>query len=188
MTTLTTDSMPAFHPPLSTTTVVHRGANGDEYAHLNFHLTFEDPEDTTGTWEIWTDVPSLNTTTGELAQGPGAWHAITFHHPKPREIETTSSAQSSASAYRLPEPVEQAAPEPTNTVMIASATIRLETGAAYAYTFRRVMPDGHTHWLGGERSNGVIQVGGEDYKPEDQFENGNAKKESTSLQVNAQNE
>lgn len=164
--------MPSFQPPLSQTSRVpsiYSSSEGDAYLSLDFFLLFQPGEDQSGDWEIWTDIPSLSGANGRPSPAIGEWHAIRFHPIKP-EKRRPSKVQSSgidptATAITLPVPAADV-DERTHHTLRANAIIKPIPSAIYSYTYRRVLPDGNVHWLGGEGSNGVIELVGGDVGPE----------------------
>jgi len=152
--------MPSFQPPLShTSNVLSTSAspNDDTYLSLDFFLDFEPEEDQSGQWEIWTDIPSLVGADGNPNEAMGGWHAIRFH-----SVNQNSSSETESEQTDSPSSIKLSAPSEINAQAIhtlrANAIIAPDTDATYSYTYRHVFPDGNIHWLGGEGSNGVIQL------------------------------
>jgi len=149
--------MPTFLPPLSHTSNVSPAADPSKlaYIRLDFHLTLGSGEDTCCHWEIWTNIPSLNEH-GELISPHGQWHGIAFSPlPAPSSVKPQTSA--SSSAITLNAPPKEDLPRDL-TVLRGRAIVAPKPGAEFAYTYRRVYPDGGIEWLGGSGSNGVIRI------------------------------
>lgn len=149
--------MPAFLPPLSHTSHVSppSSASKPSFTKLDFHLTFDPHEDTFGRWEIWTDLPSLKED-GEPVSPEGEWHAITFS-PLPSSSSDKAFPSSTSTAITLDAPPKEHATSHL-TIFRARTIVAPKPGAAFAYTYRRVHPDGGIEWLGGSGSNGVIKI------------------------------
>jgi len=165
--------MPSFRPPLSHTSHVSsalpRSSESGEasYISLDFFLTFQPEEDQSGSWEIWTDIPALHYATGGTDTAIGEWHAIPFKSIDQEETQAKESANpSEPSLITLPAPasVDDACCQYT---LRANAVIYPVAQAVYAYTYRRVLLDGNIQWLGGEGTNGVIQLGEYQEGPKD---------------------
>lgn len=157
--------MPSFQSPLSYTSRldVHPSPAEPAYVHLTFLATFDENEDTSGTWEIWTDLPLLDEK-GKVTSDEGSWRSIAFQPVEigkapvvngstSDEVPHSSSSTLALEATSLPETLRESV-----TRMSLSLSIPASAGQTYAYTYRRVLPSGETHWLGGEGSNGVISV------------------------------
>ena len=69
---------PTFYPPLGHTSEVKVPVSDrTSYARLTFFPTFTSHEDTCGTWELWTDIPCVNSG-GEISGLEGTWRAVSF--------------------------------------------------------------------------------------------------------------
>ncbi|WWC91341.1 uncharacterized protein L201_006284 [Kwoniella dendrophila CBS 6074] len=124
--------MPTFHPPLAQETNVDISTTSSyPYVQLNFFATFTDDEDSTGSWEIWTDLPRLNDQ-GAIISELGEWRAIPF--------EPCADSQAGPTTFAL------------------SSVIPASVGHQYSYTYRHITTFGETRWLGGMGGNGFIKI------------------------------
>lgn len=146
--------MPDFNPPLGTTTQIHVPSETSEstLVDLSFFLTFAENEDTSGTWEIWTDLPQLADDASVMKEGE--WRAINF---QPIQVEEQEDISIDSSAILLQATTEEIQSS-TETTYILPILIPKTIDRTYAYTYRHVLESGEVHWLGGEGSNGVIVV------------------------------
>ena len=154
--------MPAFYPPLAKTSYVHVPANNtDRYVHLHFMCTFDQEEDTSGSWEMWTDLPSLDRS-GQLQLAEGEWRVVSFAPFQGPIINDHAQVNKDdddppvihLSSSQSPSAIDQA----PNIILYAIVTTYAIVGQTYAYTFRRVLTSGEVQWLGGDDSNGVIRM------------------------------
>ncbi|KAK4685640.1 hypothetical protein P7C73_g4508, partial [Tremellales sp. Uapishka_1] len=147
--------MPTFQPPLSHTAFVRVDSARDNFIHLTFSASFADGEDTSGTWEIWTDLPSSDEQ-GDQLSSDGQWRAAQFVHANNGSKHNLH--QDLEGSVHLAADIPPSAASTSTTTLYLENTILATPGRAYAYTYRHVLPSGEVHWLGGEGGNGVIRI------------------------------
>lgn len=138
-------NMPTFQPPLTHVSAVpipQSTGNSVRYLHLTFALTFEEHEDRSGSWEIWSNIPELQST-------PGEWRALTF------ESEGMASEASSAGE----------AARSTSTRLTRQMSLIAERGQTFEYTFRHVLESGEIVWLGDGAHNGKLEFVADQREP-----------------------
>lgn len=154
--------MPTVNPPLGRETKVPiASSDADRFVHLHFTLTFEPAEDSTGSWELWTDIADVNDD-GHVIADPGEWRSVSFVHdsygPHPAEEVIHQDAPSDSSrVLALPSMPLTPIALPAKTGMSAEMVVPAKN-ASYAYTYRRVLTSGETQWLGNGGDNGVVRV------------------------------
>ncbi|WVQ81523.1 hypothetical protein IAT38_003647 [Cryptococcus sp. DSM 104549] len=153
--------MPAFHPPLASTTPVPvpDDAPPGAFAQLTFTAAFDPQEDTSGKWEIWTDLPRLGPD-GTVHSHPGEWHAATFLPADASHAKVNGNGPVTTSAITIPQldasrPASASAPGPKTFSL--TLAVPATSGGSYSYTFRHLTTDGELRWLGGLGGNGVVR-------------------------------
>lgn len=164
--------MPTFNPPLAReTSIPISSSDADRFVHLHFTLAFEPTEDTSGTWELWTDIADVNLE-GQVATQPGEWRNVNFIPKQPTiangdESHDDATDESATTIKLTSTPITQPA-LPAFTELVADMIVPAHN-ASYAYTYRRVTTSGETHWLGNGSDNGVVRVfEGEQITPQPQ--------------------
>ncbi|WWD21051.1 hypothetical protein CI109_105532 [Kwoniella shandongensis] len=155
--------MPAFYPPLASTTSVPipSASSPDSFVHLNFFLTFEDGEDSSGSWEIWTDLPQFDNQ-GNVITQPGEWRAATFTpyqditQLSPNGVK--QNGQSSTPTIHVQALSNYPTATPSPETLFLTAVVPAAINNSYSYTFRHNTEGGETHWLGGVGGNGFIKL------------------------------
>lgn len=153
--------MPTFNPPLARETSIPIASfDADRFVHLHFSLTFEPTEDASGTWELWTDIPDVNSD-GQVVTQSGEWRSVSF---VPMQRVTTNVTPSRDDATNESETIVRLTSTPitpptlpASTELVADMIVPAHN-ASYAYTYRRVTTSGETHWLGNGSDNGVVRV------------------------------
>ncbi|KAK8843421.1 hypothetical protein IAR55_007078 [Kwoniella newhampshirensis] len=155
--------MPTFHPPLACTTSVPIPAatSTDSFVHLNFFVTFKSQEDSSGSWEIWTDLPRLDDQ-GRVIAEPGEWRAETFNLYQDvslleQEGDDSDGHLASPTVHLEALDAHPSAAKNPKTLYL-SATVPASVDTSYSYTFRHVTEGGDIQWLGGVGGNGFIKL------------------------------
>jgi hypothetical protein len=146
--------MPSFRPALGTTSDVSSPpGSGAQFAQLTFRADFSQGEDSSGVWEIWTDLPALDPTSQPLSSGE--WRAIAFAQDDLTAAEQNDQAK--GLTISLPATASRAPGVSTN-ALFARLVIPANRGTSFAYTFRHVDAHGNTQWFGSGESNGVVKI------------------------------
>lgn len=158
--------MPTFNPPLARETHIPiSSSDANRFVHLHFTLAFEPTEDTSGTWELWTDISDVNLE-GQVVTQPGEWRSVDFipKYPKQPSIPNDNIGEShddatdeSGTVIKLTSTPITPPTLPAHTELVADMIVPAHN-ASYAYTYRRVTTSGETHWLGNGSDNGVVRV------------------------------
>ncbi|WRT68931.1 uncharacterized protein IL334_005913 [Kwoniella shivajii] len=152
--------MPDFHPPLAHSSDVTVSSNSSHpYIQLNFFATFNEDEDSSGSWEIWTDLPRLDDHGHALSQ-PGEWRSIQFKNYDKSAILPCGNGSNGISDQTIHIKTLDDYPVPTTgpRTMYLSTVIPASTGQEFSYTYRHITTSGETHWLGGMGGNGAIKM------------------------------
>jgi hypothetical protein len=150
--------MPCFYPALGQTSTVSTFPQDTfpdktSYAYLSFFATFDEGEDAAGSWEIWTDLPA------DDGSSQGDWRSIRFELVDEAQVVDDHVKSDSSTAISLePSASYPVAVREQGLTLRATAIIPAISGNTYGYTFRHVLDNGETHWLGGEGSNGIINL------------------------------
>ena len=152
--------MPSFQPPLAQTTQVY--TKPDHYLNVSFTVAFDDSEDPSGQWEIWTDLPVGGLNENDLVN-PSSWRAVRFedHDPRGQSCDEDSGLTSKVlmAVDLLSSTASSVSSRANRRELRARVMLPKNTSGVYAYTFRHVHVDSSIEWLGGEGSNGVIDIG-----------------------------
>jgi hypothetical protein len=147
-------AMPSFRPGLGTTTDVSvPPLSESQYAQLTFRADFSQGEDSSGLWEIWTDLPALDSNSQPLSSGE--WHAIAFAQDDLTTAEQNDQAE--GLTFSLSATASLAPTDCTN-ALFARLVIPAVRGTSFAYTFRHIDKHGITQWLGSGESNGIVKM------------------------------
>ena len=154
--------MPSFFPNLGSQQEIDvpTTSEKDSYVHLCFHVTFQQDEDRSGLWEVWTNLPALDSAGNRLHED-GQWHTLPFKEPiyptfsaDPNAVESLADLGGPDSIIVRAETRPSSSP-PRHSRFSAEAVIVASEGR-FEFTFRRTFPSGEVHWLGGEGGNGCI--------------------------------
>jgi hypothetical protein len=154
--------MPTFNPPLAReTTVPITSSDHDRFVHLTFTVSFQDFEDASGSWELWTDIPDVDDK-GNLVTGAGEWRAVAYTPPQ----DMATIAPNTQDPYEaIKEGLVMAVPPvmiipdtlPAGHSLVAHMVVPAHT-APYHYTHRRVLNSGEVCWLGNGSDNGALRI------------------------------
>lgn len=154
--------MPTFNPPLGReTNIPIRSSDADRFVHLRFTVSFEPTEDTSGSWELWTDIADVDAS-GTVTTGQGEWRNVTFFDPSKIRLEgeeAIAQDEPSSSVRVITIPSTPILPDvlPAKVELVAEMVVPA-LNASYAYTYRRVLSSGEILWLGNGGDNGVVRV------------------------------
>lgn len=166
-------AMPTFHPSIDHIKSVYLSPRAkDGYVHLNFFATFNgqdlssDLTSEQGHWEIWTDIPFLDSQ-GNSPAHSGEWRSQQFKPFKPFTDEANGHATSTDRSSGLTlKPITLPEPAPLATTLHLALVIPAEPNRSYSYTFRYVYPDGQISWQSGVGGNGIVNLKEADTSPE----------------------
>ncbi|OXB36446.1 hypothetical protein J007_03817 [Cryptococcus neoformans] len=167
-------TMPTFHPSINHIKSVHVSPLArDGYVHLNFFATFNNHDlssDLTpehGHWEIWTDIPFLDSQ-GNPPAYPGEWRSQQFKPFKTFSDEPNGHAASSTDrgSGLMLKPVSLPEPAKLLTTLHLVLVTPAEPNRSYSYTFRYVYPDGQISWQSGVGGNGIVNLKEADTSPD----------------------
>jgi hypothetical protein len=162
---LSSYTMPTFIPALGQISVVKtpsasHHSQSPSYVNLSFFITFDHDEDSSGSWEIWTDLPQTNDN-DELLAAEGEWHSLRFEQFDGHDQDKPSSTQEpipSSSTQIVPSTSYPIIQGDRPLTFRATSCFPTTFNKTFGYTYRRVFDSGETHWLGGEGSNGIVSL------------------------------